>query len=101
MGLTVQESSPLSHKKFGWERFTDLAIRTVSSKCESVIFLLWGREAQTKAKLVDKLKHTILTAGHPSPLSYEKHFKGCGHFDKVNALLRDRKEPEIQWQLPQ
>mmetsp|Transcript_72392 Transcript_72392/g.172511 ORF Transcript_72392/g.172511 Transcript_72392/m.172511 type:complete len:281 (-) Transcript_72392:149-991(-) len=98
--LTVQESKPLSHKAFGWERFTDHAIRMLSSERKGIIFLLWGREAKEKAKLVDKDRHTVLMAGHPSPLSYEKHFKGCDHFNKVNELLRSSGAEEIRWQLP-
>jgi len=98
--LTVIEGRPLSHKSLGWERFTDAAIRTVSRECNDVIFLLWGAEAQAKAKLVDESKHKILKAGHPSPLSFEKHFKGCRHFQKVNDLLAARGQPEITWRLP-
>mmetsp|Transcript_9569 Transcript_9569/g.21916 ORF Transcript_9569/g.21916 Transcript_9569/m.21916 type:complete len:276 (+) Transcript_9569:76-903(+) len=97
--LTVQESRPLSHKALGWERFTDQAIRCLSAERKGIIFLLWGREAKEKAKLVDKDRHTILMAGHPSPLSYEKHFKGCDHFNKVNALLRAGGSEEIRWHL--
>eukprot|EP00930_Biecheleria_cincta_P082897 TRINITY_DN72539_c0_g1_i1.p1 TRINITY_DN72539_c0_g1~~TRINITY_DN72539_c0_g1_i1.p1 ORF type:complete len:327 (-),score=68.02 TRINITY_DN72539_c0_g1_i1:116-979(-) len=98
--LTVLEGLPLSHKTLGWERFTDAAIRAVSKQRKDVIFLLWGKEAQAKAKLVDTSRRKVLTAGHPSPLSYEKHFKGCGHFRKVNELLAARGEQEISWQLP-
>lgn len=98
--LTVQEGKPLSHKSLGWERFTDAAIRSISREREGVIFLLWGREAQAKGKMVDGLRHKILSAGHPSPLSYENHFKGCGHFAKVNEILAQRGQPVIDWQLP-
>ncbi|CAE8634185.1 unnamed protein product [Polarella glacialis] len=98
--LTVLEGKPLSHKNLGWERFTDAAIRTLSRERTGVVFLLWG-EAKEKAKLVDTSRHTVLSAGHPSPLTYEKHFKGCNHFQKVNELFASRGEAEINWQLPQ
>ncbi|CAE8645628.1 unnamed protein product [Polarella glacialis] len=97
--LTVLEGKPLSHKNLGWERFTDAAIRTLSRERTGVVFLLWG-EAKEKAKLVDTSRHTVLSAGHPSPLTYEKHFKGCNHFQKVNELFASRGEAEINWQLP-
>lgn len=98
--LTVVEGQPKSHKSLGWERLTDAAIRAVSKDLQNVIFLLWGRDAQAKAHLVDRERHVVLTAGHPSPLSYERHFKGCGHFQKVNQLLSSRGEKEIVWRLP-
>jgi len=97
--LTVLEGQANSHKNLGWERFTDAAIRAVSRERKGVIFLLWGRDAQNKAKLVDPSRHTVLTAGHPSPLSYEKHFKGCGHFKKVNEILVARGDSPIDWQI--
>lgn len=98
--LTVVEGKPLSHKSLGWERITDAAIRAVSRESKGVIFLLWGKEAQAKSKLVDTSRHKVLSAGHPSPLSYEKYFKGCGHFTKTNEILAERGEPQIDWRLP-
>eukprot|EP00440_Ansanella_granifera_P019897 gb/GFBE01021619.1/.p1 GENE.gb/GFBE01021619.1/~~gb/GFBE01021619.1/.p1 ORF type:complete len:317 (+),score=67.39 gb/GFBE01021619.1/:1-951(+) len=97
--LTVLEGQANSHKNLGWERFTDAAIRAVSRERKGVIFLLWGREAQAKAKLVDPSRHTVLIAGHPSPLSYERHFKGCNHFRRVNEILQERGEAVIDWRL--
>jgi uracil-DNA glycosylase len=98
--LTVLEGKPLSHKSLGWERITDAAIRGLSRERKDVIFLLWGREAQAKAKLVDSSRHKVLSAGHPSPLSYERHFKGCNHFAKTNEILAARGETPINWALP-
>merc|ERR1719350_991180 len=98
--LTVAEGQANSHKGLGWERFTDAVIRAVSRERRGVIFLLWGQEAQSKAVNVDSSRHVVLKAGHPSPLSYEKHFKGCGHFAQVNALLEKRGEAPIGWVLP-
>lgn len=97
--LTVAEGQPASHKNLGWERFTDAAMRALNYERKGVIFLLWGKDAKEKSKLLDTSRHTVLTAGHPSPLSYENHFKGCDHFRKVNALLAARGEPEINWAL--
>ena len=97
--LTVREGQANSHKSLGWERLTDAAIRAVNRERKDVIFLLWGKEAQTKATLVDSSRHVVLTAGHPSPLSYERHFKGCCHFQRVNELLSAKGEPEIRWNL--
>jgi len=98
--LTVLEGKPLSHKSIGWERITDAAIRAVSREQKGVVFMLWGREAQAKAKLVDATRHQVLIAGHPSPLSYERHFKGCNHFAKANDILASRGEAPINWALP-
>ena len=97
--LTVCEGQPNSHKNLGWERLTDAAIRAVSSELRDVIFLLWGRDARAKAPLVDKSRHVILEAGHPSPLSYEQHFKGCNHFGRVNQELKGKNKEEINWNL--
>merc|ERR1712224_197034 len=97
--LTVVQGQALSHRNIGWEQFTDAAIRAVSRECSFVIFLLWGREAKEKRKLIDETRHSVLQAGHPSPLSYETHFKGCGRFVKTNELLRSRGFAEIQWKL--
>lgn len=97
--LTVVEAKPLSHQNLGWERFTDAVIRAINRERKGVIFLLWG-EAQAKAKFVDTGRHFVLTAGNPSPLSYEKVFKRCGHFKKVNELLCAQGEQEITWKIP-
>lgn len=98
--LTAVQGKPNSHKGLGWDRFTDTVVRTINREREGVVFLLWGPEVQEKAKLVDKSRHTTLLAGYPSPLTYEKHFKGCGHFKKVNEILSGRGQAEINWSLP-
>jgi len=92
--LTVRESSPLSHHKRGWERFTDAIIQKVAAKKEPVIFVLWGRNAQMKCANIDR-HHIILKAAHPSPLSAYNGFLGCRHFSKINELLGQ----PIDWQL--
>ena len=85
--LTVNKSEPGSHKNAGWSKFTDAVIRKISDEKTGIIFLLWGNFAQEKAVLIDKNKHYVLEAAHPSPFSAHKGFFGCKHFSKTNALL--------------
>lgn len=95
--LTVRSKEAGSHQKKGWEKFTDAVIQKISNEKEGVIFLLWGRFAQDKAKLIDKSKHQILTAPHPSPFSAYSGFFGCKHFSKTNAILKKQGLTEINW----
>ena len=95
--LTVNAFNPNSHKKFGWETFTDNVIHTISEQHKDVVFLLWGAQAQQKANLIDKSKHHILTAPHPSPLSAYRGFFGCKHFSKTNELLALQNKTPINW----
>ena len=95
--LTVRAKNPGSHQKKGWEKFTDACIQKLSSQRENLIFLLWGRYAQNKVALIDRSKHHILTASHPSPFSAHYGFFGCGHFSKTNELLQQMNKPTIQW----
>ena len=95
--LTVRSKKAGSHQKKGWEKFTDAIIQKISTEKEGVIFLLWGRFAQDKVKLIDKNKHQILTAPHPSPFSAYSGFFGCKHFSKTNAILKEQGLIEINW----
>ena len=95
--LTVRAKQAGSHQKKGWEEFTDAVIQKISTKKEGVIFLLWGRFAQNKAKLIDKQKHNILTSPHPSPFSAYSGFFGCKHFSKTNAILKEKGLSKIDW----
>ena len=95
--LTVRSKKAGSHQKKGWEKFTDAIIQKISTEKEGVIFLLWGRFAQDKVKLIDKNKHQILTAPHPSPFSAYSGFFGCKHFSKTNAILKKQGLIEINW----
>eukprot|EP00927_Polykrikos_kofoidii_P021198 TRINITY_DN20141_c0_g1_i1.p1 TRINITY_DN20141_c0_g1~~TRINITY_DN20141_c0_g1_i1.p1 ORF type:complete len:509 (+),score=123.85 TRINITY_DN20141_c0_g1_i1:45-1571(+) len=99
---TMEAEKPDSHKSVGWERITDAAIRSLNREKEGVVFLLWGDEAQAKGKMIDSSRHQVFTAGLPSPLSYERSFKGCGHFFKVNEFLvaRGGESAQIDWGLP-
>lgn len=95
--LTVREAQAGSHAKFGWQRFTDAALQAVSRRTRFAVFMLWGKTAAEKAELVDA-RHEVLVGGHPSPLSYHKHFKGCDHFNRANrALLAHSRGPAIDW----
>eukprot|EP00397_Hematodinium_sp_SG-2012_P062458 GEMP01084403.1.p1 GENE.GEMP01084403.1~~GEMP01084403.1.p1 ORF type:complete len:300 (+),score=45.72 GEMP01084403.1:109-900(+) len=83
-------------KVYNWGSFTDYCIHLISKNKENVIFLLWGREALDKKGIIDDKKHKVLSAGSPSPL-HVKDFRGCGHFRKVNEILAERGENEIDW----
>lgn len=96
--LTVVERTPNSHSKIGWERFTNAVIKTISDRCEGVVFMLWGKPAQTKSVLVDDSKHLILKAAHPSPLAGDA-FLGCKHFSQANTFLTQHGHAPINWNL--
>lgn len=98
--LTVRASSPASHQGKGWETFTDQTIRLLSEKRKGLVFLLWGRPAQLKEKLIDTSKHFVLKAAHPSPLSAYNGFFGCRHFSYTNKILLDQGLTPIDWSLP-
>jgi uracil-DNA glycosylase len=93
--LTVRAHEAASHKKQGWEQFTDAIIRAVNAKGERVVFVLWGAHAQKKLELLDVSRHVVLQSAHPSPLSAKAGFFGSKPFSKINALLA---EP-INWNL--
>ena len=95
--LTVRANQAGSHQKQGWENFTDAVIKALSEKRKGLVFLLWGRFAQAKEMLIDKSKHHILKAPHPSPFSVHSGFFGCKHFSKTNELLRQEGLEEIDW----
>ena len=96
--LTVRAHQAGSHQNKGWEQFTDAVIETISSKKESVIFLLWGGFAKKKVKLIDSQKHRILTSGHPSPLSANRgYWFGNKHFSKTNFQLQQAEQEPVDW----
>lgn len=97
--LTVKAHLANSHKDKGWEIFTDAVIESLNKKDKPVVFLLWGRPAQEKSKLIKKPIHKILTAPHPSPLSAYRGFFGCRHFSKANNILKANGLEEIDWQI--
>lgn len=97
--LTVEAHKAASHQKQGWEQFTDNVIKLVSKECEDVVFLLWGKYAEQKERLIDEQKHLILKAAHPSPFSAYRGFFGCKHFSKVNEYLNSEGRTAIDWVL--
>ena len=97
--LTVIKDRANSHSAIGWEIFTDDVIRCLNERTKPVIFLLWGSFAAKKAAFIDKKRHYVLTASHPSPLSAHRGFLGCNHFKTANEILvKNGKEP-IDWQI--
>ncbi|KAL3157098.1 hypothetical protein ABBQ38_001344 [Trebouxia sp. C0009 RCD-2024] len=97
--LTVRAHQANSHAKRGWEPFTDAAIGAINRKKRNVVFLLWGKSAELKAKGVDRGRHYVLTAAHPSGLSANRGFFGCKHFSKTNTYLQDHGLLPIDWQI--
>ncbi|MCH5219579.1 MAG: uracil-DNA glycosylase [Muribaculaceae bacterium] len=95
--LTVDAGNAASHSGHGWETFTDAVIRTLSSQRSGLVFLLWGSYAIRKGELIDRTKHLVLTAPHPSPLSAYRGFFGCRHFSQANSYLTQRGEAPIVW----
>lgn len=94
--LTVEEHKPNSHQNKGWEQFTDQVIRYLNARERGMVFMLWGRNALAKKRLITGAQHLVLTAAHPSPLSAYQGFFGCGHFSKANEYLA-RQNREINW----
>lgn len=97
--LTVNAHEPASHKKAGWETFTDNVIKHISEHKTNVVFMLWGSFAQQKEYLIDPKKHLILKATHPSPFSAHRGFFGCKHFSKANNYLKQNGLPTINWSI--
>ena len=95
--LTVRDSKPKSHHNIGWEIFTNHIIKKISDHHKNIVFLLWGKIAQKKEKVIDKSKHYILKSSHPSPLSSYRGFFGSDHFRKTNAFLKLHKKMKIDW----
>lgn len=98
--LTVEQGKPGAHQGKGWERFTDRAIELVSLQREHIVFMLWGSYAQKKGCIVDRSRHLVLEAAHPSPLSAHRGFLGCRHFSQANAYLSQHRQKPIDWKLP-
>ncbi len=95
--LTVSAGLAGSHQGKGWEEFTDAAIAALNEKREHVVFLLWGNYAKKKGALIDRTRHLVLEAAHPSPLSAYAGFFGCKHFSAANAYLADHGITPIDW----
>jgi uracil-DNA glycosylase len=98
--LTVAAGRAASHQGKGWETFTDCVVDLVNRECRGVVFMLWGSYAQRKGAAIDRDRHCVLTAPHPSPLSAHRGFIGCGHFSAANTWLARQGQPPIDWELP-
>lgn len=97
--LTVRAHTPNSHRKCGWQGFTDRVIELVNSKPTRVVFVLWGGEAQKKQSLITNPHHVVIACAHPSPLSAQKFF-GSRCFSRINHSLIDARLSPIDWQIP-
>ncbi|MGW6297930.1 uracil-DNA glycosylase [Peribacillus butanolivorans] len=97
--LTVREGEAHSHRGKGWEIFTNQVIRLLNDRQKPVVFILWGRPAQTKIPLIDESRHKIITSVHPSPLSATRGFFGSKPFSKTNQLLKEMGESPIDWEI--
>ena len=95
--LTVEAGAPLSHQGLGWETFTDAIIRILGQRERPIVFMLWGKHAQSKQAHLDTDHHLILTAPHPSPLSAHRGFFGCKHFSQCNEFLHQTGQAPIRW----
>ncbi len=97
--LTVEHKNPGSHKNIGWQQFTDTVIAKLSQKRSGLVFLLWGNFAKNKGSMIDRNKHLVLEAAHPSPLAGGAFF-GCRHFSKTNAYITHQGLEAIDWRIP-
>ncbi len=95
--LTVERGRAASHQGQGWEEFTDEVVKVLNTRREGLVFMLWGGYAQRKGGIVDRRRHCVLTAPHPSPLSASRGFFGCRHFSRANAYLQSRGVVAIDW----
>lgn len=94
--LTVLANKPASHSSIGWEQFTDAVIQTLNTKKTNIVYLLWGKYAQSKGAVIDRDQNLVLTSGHPSPYSASLFF-GKHHFSKCNAYLTENGIAPIDW----
>ncbi len=99
--LTVEHALATSHQKRGWEQFTDAIISVINRECQNIVFLLWGSYAQKKGHVIDRQRHLVLNAPHPSPLSAHRGFLGCKHFSQTNAYLEQQSQQIIDWSVPE
>ncbi|KAA0955711.1 uracil-DNA glycosylase [Sporosarcina sp. ANT_H38] len=95
--LTVRDGQAHSHRKQGWETFTDVVIQKLSNRDKPIVFVLWGRPAQDKKKLIDTSRHAIIESVHPSPLSASRGFIGSRPYSKTNQILESWGETQIDW----
>lgn len=99
--LTVERGQAGAHQGKGWERFTDRVVEVVNAGERPVVFMLWGSQAQRKGAGIDRNRHLVLTAPHPSPLSAHRGFLGCRHFSRANRWLEEQGMTPVDWGLPE
>lgn len=97
--LTVEENKAASHQGKGWEQFTDAIVNVLNEKKQNIVFVLWGSYAQKKGSFINRQKHFVIEAPHPSPLSAHRGFFGSKPFSKINAFLKSKGKSEIDWSL--
>lgn len=99
--LTVREGVAYSHRGKGWEQLTDAIIEKLNAREQPIVFILWGKPAQQKIKMIDTNKHIIIQSPHPSPLSAHRGFFGSRPFSRTNDALKELGVTPINWQLPE
>ncbi len=95
--LTVRRGEAGSHQGKGWEAFTDAAIKKLNDERAHIVFMLWGNYARKKGEFIDRTKHLVLEAAHPSPFSAHSGFFGCKHFSRANEYLAKQDGTSIEW----
>jgi uracil-DNA glycosylase len=95
--LTVERGQPAAHQGKGWERFTDRVVSELNDSRDGLVFMLWGSYAIKKGAVIDRNRHLVLTAPHPSPLSAHRGFFGCRHFSRANEWLVAHGQAPIDW----
>lgn len=95
--LTVEKDKANSHKDIGWEIFTDYVIKQINDKLDNIVFILWGRQARDKKKLITNPSHYIIESAHPSPLSAYNGFFKSKPFSKTNNYLKNKNKKEIKF----
>lgn len=99
--LTVEAEKAASHRGKGWETFTDKVVEVLNESEQPLVFMLWGSYAQAKGEIINRKKHRVLEAPHPSPLSAHRGFLGCKHFSQANEFLIASGAQPINWELPE
>jgi uracil-DNA glycosylase len=97
--LTVSPDKPASHRKIGWEEYTDSIIKQINDNKHNIVFILWGKYAQEKGKYIDESKHLVIRSPHPSPFSARTGFFGSKPFSKCNTYLESKGIEEIDWRI--
>jgi uracil-DNA glycosylase len=99
--LTVERGQAGSHQGKGWEQFTDRIVQLLNDERKGLVFMLWGSYAMKKGAVINRQKHLVLKAPHPSPLSAHRGFLGCRHFSGANQYLLEQQCSPIDWSVPE